>query len=99
MGLILEVLDRRRPLAHLHPILTQRALRYLRVVTQRPPTAQRGNAHVISIRMCQPHADVAEVAAVCSLGGRPRALAARFERQQVPLSGGPRWCCAVLQLG
>jgi hypothetical protein len=100
LGLILEVLDRRRPLAHLQPVLTAHTLRYLTVVTDwLPPTAHRGNARVISIRMCQPHTDVAEVAAVCRLGGRVRAVAARFERQQEPLNVKRQWSCTVIQLG
>jgi hypothetical protein len=98
--LILEVLDRRRPLTHLHPVLTPHTIRYMRVVTERlPSTTRQGDARLLSIRMCQPAANVAEVAAVCTLGGRPRALAARFERQRGPLTRGLRWHCAVIQLG
>jgi hypothetical protein len=39
-----------------------------------------------------PHPDAAEVAAVCRIDGRVRALAARFERR------GAAWCCTVLRL-
>lgn len=100
LALILEVLDRRRPLTHLYPMLTPHTVRYMRVVTERlPSTSRRGDARVLSIRMCQPSDDVAEVAAVCKLGSRPRALAARFERQRRPLTGGLHWYCAVIQLG
>jgi Family of unknown function (DUF6459) len=100
LGQILEVLNQRRPLIHLRPTLTPHAFRYVGVVVDwLPATARRGDARVLSIRMCQPRSDVAEVAAVCRIGGRPRALAARFERQSKPASGELRWCCAVLQLG
>lgn len=100
LGLILEVLDRRRPLVHLRPMLTPHTHRYLVVVTDRmATTAQRGDARVLSIRMCQPRSDVAEIAAVCRLGGRTRALAARFERRQEPLGRQLRWRCSVIQLG
>jgi hypothetical protein len=100
LGLVLEVLDRRRPLIHLRPMLTAHAFRYVTVVTDRLPTsAPRGDARVLSIRMCQPTEHVAEVAAVCRLNGRHRAVAARFEHLPDPRSGRLRWCCAVIQLG
>jgi hypothetical protein len=100
LGLVLEVLDRRRPLIQLRPVLTPHAVRYLSVVTDwLPVTAQRGDACVLSIRMCQPANEVAEVAAVCRLGGRVRAIAARFECKQHASSDEVRWRCAVIQLG
>jgi hypothetical protein len=100
LTLILEVLDRRRPLVQLSPVLAPPAFRYLGVVTDwLPSSAHRGDARVLSIRMCQPRADVAEVAAVCRLGGRVRALAARFERHHDAVDGGLRWRCAVIHLG
>jgi hypothetical protein len=52
-------------------------------------------ARLCSLRICHPHPDVAEVAAVCLIGRRPRALAARFER----CAEGPAWRCRTLQLG
>lgn len=100
LSLMLEVLDRRRPLLQLRPMLTPQAFRYLGVVVDwLPTTAQRGNARVLSIRMCQPRDDVAEIAAVCKLGGRIRAMAARFERHQEPVSVDLRWRCSVIHLG
>lgn len=100
LGLVLEVLDRRRPLIHLRSMLSPHAFRYVSVVTDwLPASALRGDARVLSIRMCQPTEHVAEVAAVCRLNGRTRAVAARFEHLPGPRNGRLRWCCAVIQLG
>ncbi|HEY0811644.1 MAG TPA: Rv3235 family protein, partial [Pseudonocardia sp.] len=49
-------------------------------------------SRVLRLRVFLPHPDAAEVAAVCRIDGRVRALAARFERR------GQAWCCTVLRL-
>jgi hypothetical protein len=45
------------------------------------------------MRLCLPAPGAAEVAAVCGIDGRVRALAARFERR------GGRWLCTAVRLG
>jgi uncharacterized protein DUF6459 len=94
LRLALEVLDGRRPPAHLDPVTAPTVLRYWRAACgQRRPTAP---ARLGGLRLCLPAPDVAEVAAVCAMDGRVRALAARFERAP----GGPRgWRWTVARLG
>jgi hypothetical protein len=91
LHLALEVLAGRRPAGHLSGHFEPAALRYLRAVGRRPGS---GPARLTSLRVCTPHPGAAEVAAVCCLDGRVRALAARFERAEGP--GG--WRCTVLRL-
>lgn len=49
--------------------------------------------HVATVRLCQPAADCAEVAARITFGGRSRALAARLDRTH------DRWLCTAIQFG
>ncbi|WP_214404198.1 Rv3235 family protein [Pseudonocardia lacus] len=86
-----EVLDGRRPPAHLDPIATPDVLRYWRAARQ---ALRRGTPTRLGrMRVCLPAPDVAEVAAVCTVEGRVRALAARFER------GGRGWRWTAVRLG
>lgn len=89
----LEVLDGRRPLAQLDRHLDAAALRYWTAATQR--RRPRSPARVVRIVLGLPRPDAAEVATVCEIDGRVRALAARFERT------GPAapWRCVTLRLG
>ncbi|NMH96564.1 Rv3235 family protein [Pseudonocardia acidicola] len=91
----LEVLDRRRPISQLSGHVEAAALRYLQATgTQLGPATRP--SRLTSLRVCQPHRDAAEVAAVCRLRGRPRAIAARFDL----LGTGPAgWRCTVLRIG
>ncbi len=86
----IEVLDGRRAPEHLEALLASDVLGYWRAeaARKRAGTASR----MLRMRVFLPHPDAAEVAAVCRVDGRVRALAARFERR------GPTWCCTVLRL-
>jgi hypothetical protein len=94
LRLALEVLDRRRPLAHLAPHLTPAALRYVRA-TQRPSPGRREASRLTSLHLGRPSAEVLEVAAVCRLDGRIRALAARFEGRA---GDAAAWRCVTVRL-
>ena len=90
LRLAVEVLDGRRPPEQLATRLDPGTL---------GGGAPRGRAaapsavsRLLRLRLCLPHAEAAEVAAVCRIDGRVRALAARFERH------GPAWTCTHLQL-
>jgi hypothetical protein len=107
--LALEVLDGRRPLAHLTPYLEPSALRYLRAAHAQRPVV-RPPSRLTSLHVSRPCADAVEVAAVYRLGGRARALAARFEapardgtasKNAAPdghPAGGADWRCVTLRL-
>lgn len=56
-------------------------------------THQRPRARVVSVKLCQPRTDVAEVAAHVRLGARSHALAVRLE------GNGERWICTALEWG
>lgn len=88
----LEVLDGHRVLAQLAPRCTGPALRYWRAACGRRRPV-RSQARLLRMRLCRPDRAVAEVAAVCDIDGRVRALAARFEQR------GGSWRCTVLRLG
>jgi hypothetical protein len=94
----LEVLDGRRPLAHLDPHLEASALRYVRTAQARRRTA-RQSLRLTSVHVSRPCAQAAEVAAVYRSGGRAHALAARFEGPAGSVDGDPRrWRCVTLRL-
>jgi hypothetical protein len=101
MRLLVEVLAGRRPARQLSGVAARPVLRYLRVCAELL-AAPRGGAgvgmrwpaQVITVRVCQPHEGAAEVAGVCLLGGRVRAVAVRFERDE----SGP-WFCEVVRVG
>lgn len=93
LRIALEVLDGRRPLAHLGRHLDAPALRYWRAAVGAGSARPVTPSQVRRILLCQPCVGVAEVSAVCRIHGRTRALAARFEAAD----GG--WRCTVLRLG
>ncbi|HVL85657.1 MAG TPA: Rv3235 family protein [Pseudonocardia sp.] len=93
LRLALEVLDGRRPFPHLVPHLGPRAQRYWRAVAatgSRPDAAK-----IVRVLLCRPSASAVEATAVCRIGARTRALAARFEAGPAPTG----WRCTVLRLG
>jgi hypothetical protein len=91
LRLALEVLDGRRAEAHLADIAAPAVLRYWRAA--RDQRRMRSPAQLKAMRVCLPAPGAAEVAAVCAIDGRVRALAARFERR------GGRWRCTAVRLG
>lgn len=86
-----EVLDGRRPPAHLARHADPAVLRYWRVAAQRRHV--RTPARFGRIRLCHPRAGCAEVAVTVLLDGGVRALAARFEHD------GERWRAVSVRLG
>jgi Family of unknown function (DUF6459) len=91
--LAMEVLDGRRAPAQLGHHFDAATLRYWRVVAHQRRV--RAPARVVRLLLCLPRPDAAEVAAVCDIDGRVRALAARFEQ---PDPAGV-WRCTALRLG
>ena len=93
LRLAMEVLDGRRPPAHLGRHFDPAPMRYWRVATQQRRV--RTPARLVRVLLCLPRPGAAEASVVCDIDGRVRALAARFEQ---PLSTGP-WRCTALRLG
>jgi hypothetical protein len=89
----LEVLDRRRPLAHIAGHFSESALRCWRVAAEQRRV--RGPSRIERLMLCVPRAGAAEVTVVCTIDGRVRALAARFDQAH---PGAP-WRCTALRLG
>jgi hypothetical protein len=87
----LEVFDGRRPAAHIADLVTPSVLRYWRAAARQRRV--RVPTRFARIRLCLPRSGVAEVAVTCEIDGRPRALAARFERTR------GRWLCTTVRLG
>lgn len=93
----LEALDGRRPLGHVARHLDPSALRYWRAVVHGAP-GPRAASRLQRVIVGMPGPHIAEVAAVCVIGGRPRALAARFESAPDSPAAARRWRCTVLRL-
>ncbi len=92
--LLVEVLDGRRPLAHLSAHLEPRPLRYVRAMLPHPAAA-RSTSRLTSLHVSRPRIDAIEVAAVRRAGGRARVLVARFEGRPEEQA---RWRCVTLRL-
>ncbi len=90
LQLVFEVFDGHRTPDHLEGRLDPDPLGYWRAKAARRGSG--GASKVLRLRVFLPHPDAAEVAAVCRIDGRVRALAARFERR------GTGWCVTVLRL-
>ncbi|OJY39521.1 Rv3235 family protein [Pseudonocardia sp. 73-21] len=93
LRLAMEVLDGRRPPAHLRRHFAPCAMRYWQVAAGQ--RRFRAPARLLRVLLCLPRTGAAEVSAVCEIDGRVRALAARFEQ---PGAGGP-WRCTAVRLG
>lgn len=91
---ILEVIDRRRPLSQLRPLLAVGLAESLLAgrTTGEPARLRRVWAQPIG-----PEGHAAEVAAHYTRGGRVHAIACRVERVGTPT--GPRWQVVALHLG
>jgi hypothetical protein len=92
--LLVEVLDGRRPLAHLSGYVEPQPLRYVRALLPRPGAA-RSTSRLTSLHVSRPRVDAIEVAAVRRAGGRARVLVARFEGRPEEQA---RWRCVTLRL-
>lgn len=97
-GVLAEILDGRRPTAHLRPLCDEDL--YARAVTQLGAdhrSARRGGragrSRVRGVRVCAVGPTAAEVSAVVHRDDRARALAARLERS------GRRWRLTALVVG
>ncbi|MBT0565690.1 Rv3235 family protein [Williamsia sp. CHRR-6] len=81
---VLEVLDRRRPVAHLTPIVLPHIIDQVTTLMQAPLVGSPGRRPATSV-LCRVHMqwvgpDAAEVAATYTRGGRVHAVAARVGR-------------------
>lgn len=88
--LVLEVLDGRRPPAHLAGHLDPRPLRYVRAASGRAVPSRLTSLHV-----SRPCAGAVEVAAVHRTGPRSRVLVARLEGHP---DDPARWRCVTVRL-
>jgi hypothetical protein len=93
LRLAMEVLDGRRPTAHLEPHFAEAPARYWRAATEQRRV--RAPARLMRVLLHQPRPGAVEVSAVCDIDGRVRALAARFEQPSAQAS----WRCTALRLG
>jgi hypothetical protein len=93
LRLALEVLDGRRPAAQLAHHFDDAPLRYWRAAAHQ--RRRRTPARALRMRLCLPLPGIAEVAVVCDIDGRVRALAARFDRADPTAS----WRCTEVRLG
>ncbi len=88
---VLEVIDRRRPIAQLRPMLTPRLLDMVFALTR---TAGPDKAAVLRrVRLRTAAVDSAEVFATYTRGKRVRAIAGRIEAKE------GRWRLVALQVG
>ncbi len=91
---VLEVIDRRRPVAHLRPLLAPPVIDTVIALTRSPHCAS-ATLRRVRLRMVTTEEDVtaAEVFGTYTRGSRVRALAARIAFT------GDRWRIVALQLG
>lgn len=94
MRVVVEVVDGRRPLRQLNGLVGPRVLRYVTAAVL-APSPRRAPAKLTSVHVCMPARDAAEVTAVCRLGGRVRAIAARLDLDG-PSPG--TWTCTALRV-
>lgn len=96
---VVEVLSSDRPLTQLArwtdpTVYADIARRRQRVATPgKPGTGPAGRAQVVTVHICHPTSDSAEVAARVTMGGRSRAIAARLDFQR------DRWLCTAIAFG
>ncbi|RAV07455.1 hypothetical protein DQP55_21710 [Mycolicibacterium sp. GF69] len=90
---VLEVIDRRRPIAQLRPLLAPELTETVLAMT-RHPQSQAATLRRVRVRMAgDDDAGAAEVFGTYSRGQRIQAIAARIE------SKGGRWRLVALQIG
>jgi hypothetical protein len=94
---VLEVLDRRRPMSQLRPLLAAGLVDSLLAVAGRGVTDTGGPARLRRVR-AQPVSDhAAEISASYSRGERVHAVACRIEQVSSPT--GTRWQVVALHMG
>lgn len=102
---VLEVLDGRRPLAQLRPLLGDRLIKVMFAMvipngSVSSPLRPSGSSAVlrrVRVRLVDADGDAAEVFATYSRGERIRAIAARIERNDV--RGRRVWQLVAIQVG
>ena len=94
---VLEVIDRRRPLAQLRPLLAAGLVDSLLPAAGRNSGGGPARLRRVRVRMAAQDGTAAEVAVTYCRGERVRALACRIE--QVATPAGPRWQVVALHLG
>lgn len=92
---VLEVIDRRRPLAQLRPLLATGLVDSLLTGPARPGGAAR--LRRVIAQPTRPDGTAAEVAANYTRGDRVHAIACRIEQVSTPT--GPRWQVVALLMG
>ena len=96
---VVEVVSSDRPLTQLvrwtdRTVYAEIAERQQRVVARpQSATVRAGRAHVVTVHVCHPTPDSAEVAARVSMGRRSRAIAARLDLRR------NQWVCTAIQFG
>jgi hypothetical protein len=94
---VLEVIDRRRPLAQLRPLLAAGLVESLLAGPARQVGVGAGRLRRVTAQPAGPDGTAAEVAASYSRGERVHAIACRVE--QVNTATGPRWQVVALHMG
>ncbi len=94
---VLEVLDRRRPLAQLRPMMAAGLVDSLPAVAGAHRGAGPARLRRVVAQLARPDGTAAEVAANYSRGDRLYAMACRIEQQ--PCATGPRWRVVALHIG
>ncbi|ORA45637.1 hypothetical protein BST21_17045 [Mycolicibacterium celeriflavum] len=89
---VLEVIDRRRPVAQLRPLLAPALIETVLAMT-RSPQSTAATLRRIRLRMVDDEGPAAEVFGTYSRGQRIRAIAARIALE------GDRWRIVALQIG
>lgn len=89
---VLEVIDRRRPLAQLRPLLAPALIETVLTMTRSPHSAA-ATLRRIRLRVVDDEGAAAEVFGTYSRGPRIRAIAARIALE------GDRWRIVALQIG
>ena len=94
---VLEVIDRRRPLAQLRPLLATGLVDSLLAGPTRHADGGAARLRRVLAQPSRSDGTAAEVAANYSRGDRVHAIACRIE--QVPTATGPRWQVVALHMG
>jgi Family of unknown function (DUF6459) len=101
LRLVIEVIDGRRPAAHLERSMSPAVLSYLAAALSAGLRARRpgprDRARLCSVHLQLPRSGIAEVSAVWQHAGRIAALAAAFEQADDARPLG--WRCTYLRLG